>query len=567
MREQASRGIGVVMLAVMALALAVPAAGQSLSLQSAGALAQAAGSAGPVRPLSVNDAIEFALKQNLGLQVQRLEPQIADQTIVQVKTSWAPVLNSNVSNSNSTSPVGSFLSGAVGKLTNQTTSANVGESQLLPWYGGNYSVSWDNTRSTSNSSFSSPNPAVRSNLSISFAQPLARNFKIDTVRQQLELAKLTRETSDVTLRQAIILTQRNVRYAYWNLAYAIASLAVERQSLDLAMESLKNNRARVEVGTMAPIDIIQAESEVASREQGVIVAESQVSQAEDSLRTLIFDPSIPDFWNIKLELTDRPEFQTPKIDVDAAIKNALERRTDLIQARNNLRMSDVNLSYFHNQLLPDVNVQASYQVAGQGGTEIQFGGGFPPVAIGKGTVGYGTILSQMFQNEFPTWSVGVAFSYPLGTSTAEASLARSRLQYTQSQLQLRNSELQVTSQVRDVGRQVNTNMRRVAATRAASQLAAKRLEAEQKKFAAGMSTSFLVFQAQRDLAQAQSDELSSLLDFNKSLVDFEAIQEAPVTGSSGIVGVAGSTSITGAGSLGGGGGIVGTAASSRSGGQ
>jgi outer membrane protein len=539
MRHQASRGIGIVVLVVMVLGLAVSAAAQSLVLQPAGALDQAAGQVGPVRQLSVNDAIQLALEQNLGLQIQRFEPQIADESIVQVKTSWAPVLTSSASNNNSTSPVGSFLSGAVGKLTNQTTSANLGANQQLPWYGGNYSVSWQNTRTTSNSSFSSPNPAVQSRISFNFTQPLARNFKTDAVRQQLALAKLTRETSDVTLRQAIIITQRNVRYAYWNLAYAIASLAVQRQSLDLARESLKNNRARVEVGTMAPIDIIEAEAEVAAREQGVIVAESQVAQAEDNLRTLIFDPSSPEFWNIRLELTDTPEFQTPTIDLEGAITTALERRTDLIQAKNILRMSDVNIGYYRNQLLPDVNVQAGYSVAGQGGTEIEFGGGFPPIPISSGNISYGNVLSQMFKTEFPTWSVGVSFSYPLGTSTAEANLARARLQYAQSQLQLKNAELQVTTQVRDVARQVNTNMKRVAATRAAAQLATKRLEAEQKKFAAGMSTSFLVFQAQRDLAQAQNDELSALLDFNKSLVDFQAVQEAPVTGSAGSVSVAG----------------------------
>ena len=561
MRHQAFRGVGIVVLVVWALGLAASAAGQSLVLQPAGGLGQAAVKAGPVRQLSVNDAIELALQQNLGLQVQRLEPQIADESIVQIKTSWVPVLNSTVQTNSSTSPVGSFLSGAVGKLINESFTASVGASQQLPWYGGSYSVSWDNRRSKSNSSFSSPNPAIVSNISFDFSQPLLRNFKIDTVRQQLELARLTRETSDVTLRQAIVLTQRNVRYAYWNLAYAVASLAVQRQSLDLARESLKNNRARVEVGTMAPIDIIEAEAEVANREQGVIVGEAQVAQAEDTLRTLIFDPATPDFWAIRLELTDRPEFQTPAVDVDSAVKTALERRTDLIQAKNNLRMSDVNMKYFKNQLLPDVNIQASYGVAGQGGTEIEFGGGFPPIPIGEGDIGYGNVLSQMFTNDFPTWSVGVLFSYPLGKSTAEANLARSRLQYTQSQLQLRNSELQVTTQVRDVGRQVNTNTRRVTATRAAAQLAAKRLEAEQKKFAAGMSTSFLVFQAQRDLAQAQSDELSSLLDLNKSLVDFEAIQEAPVTGS------AGGVSVAGANSLGGAGGVVGTAASRQSGGM
>jgi outer membrane protein len=542
MRHQASRGIGAVLLVVMVLGLAASAAGQSFVLPSAGGLDQASDKAGPVRQLSVNDAIQLALEQNLGLRIQRYDPQIADASIVQVKTSWAPVLTSSVSNDNSTSPVGSFLSGAVGKLTNQTTSASFGASQQLPWFGGNYSVSWGNIRAKSNSSFSSPNPAVRSNITFNFTQPLIRNFKTDAVRQQLELAKLTRETSDVTLRQAITITQRNVRYAYWNLVYAIASLAVQQQSLDLARESLKNNRARVEIGTMAPIDIVEAEAEVAAREQGVIVGQSQVAQAEDTLRTLILDPSSPEFWNIRFDLTDKAEFETPTIDLDAAIKNALERRTDLIQAKNNLRMSDVNIGYYRNQLLPDVSVRASYAVAGQGGTEIQFGSGFPPVPIGSGSIGYGNVLSQMFGNDFPEWSLGLSFSYPLGKSTAEANLARARLQYEQSQLQLKNAELQVTTQVRDLARQVNTNVQRVASTRAAAQLAARRLEAEQKKFAAGMSTSFLIFQAQRDLAQARNNELSAVLDLSKSLVDFQAVQEAPVTGSAGTVSVAGSGS-------------------------
>ena len=566
MREQLSRGFSVVVLVVILLSLAGTAAGQSLAESAAGVLSQAPAPSGPVRPLSVNDAIQLALEQNLGLRVQRLEPQIADESIVQVKTSWTPVLSSNVSNNSSTSPVGSFLSGAVGKLTNQSFSASIGASQQLPWFGGNYSVAWDNSRSKSNSAFSSPNPAVLSSISVSFTQPLARNFKIDAARQQLQLAQLTRETSDVSLRQAIFQTQRAVKHAYWNLAYAIASLAVQRQSLALAQESLKNNRARVEIGTMAPIDIIQAEAEVAAREQAVIVAESSVAQAEDNLRTLIFDPSTANFWNIRVELTDKPEYQAPRIDVDAAVNGALEKRTDLIQAKNNLKMSDVNISYIRNQLLPDVNVQASYGLDGQGGTEIEFGGGFPPVPIGQGTIGYGNVLRQIGKNQFPTWRVGVVFSYPLGTSAAEANLARTRLQYAQSQLQLKNTELQITSQVRDVARQVNTNAKRVTATRAARELAAKRLEAEQKKFAAGMSTSFFVFQAQRDLAQAQNDELSAVLDFTKSLVDFETVQEVPVAGSGGSVSVAGSGASSGLGT-GTTAGSSGTASSMRRGGM
>jgi len=134
-------------------------------------------------------------------------------------------------------------------------------------------------------------------------------------------------------------------------------------------------------------------------------------------------------------------------------------------------------------------------------------------------------MGDIFTKDFPTWTLGVTVGYPIGTSSAEANLARSRLEQSQSGLQLRSLELQTATQVRDVGRQVNTNLKRVDATRAARELAQRRLEAEQKKFTVGMSTSFLVFQAQRDLAQARNSELRAILDYNQSLVDFEAVQE------------------------------------------
>lgn len=542
MREQSLRGVCVVALAALLLCPAASASGQSMTLPPPGAVAEAQAPGGPVRQLSVNDAVQLALEQNLGLRVQRLEPEIADVGIAQIRASWVPVLNSSVSNNNSTSPVGSFLSGARDKLTDDTFRASVGASQLLPW-GGNYSVAWNNSRAKSNSTFSSPNPAVGSNISFNFTQPLARNFKIDGTRQQFQLSKLTRETTDVSLRQSVLVLQRSVRHAYWNLAYATAALDVARQSLALAQESLKNNRARVEIGTMAPIDIVEAQAEVATREEGVIVAEAQVAQGADNLRTLVFDPSMPDFWNLRLDLTDKPTFQAQAVDVESAVRTALGKRTDLIQAKKSLEMSDVNIRYFQNQLLPDVSLQASYGLAGQGGTEIEFGGGFPPVEMGRASIGYGNVLSQMFRNQFPTWSVGVSFSYPLGLSTAEANLARARLQYSQSQIQLRDRELQISTQVREIARQVNTNLKRVQATGASRDLSQRRLEAEQKKFAAGMSTSFVVFQAQRDLAQAQASELNAILEYSKSLVDYETVQEVPVSGGSGALTVAGTGAV------------------------
>ena len=528
MRDAYSRSL-VAALAVLVLGFSVSVFGQTVPAAAQSAPGQAAAAA-TVRRLSVDESVKLALEQNLSLQVQRIDPQVSDQDIVQARSNFAPRLSSVITNSNRKSPNDSALSGVAGdKQTTESFQTNVTAQQLLRW-GGSYSVAFDNSRTSNNSIWSGYNPALGSTLTLGFSQPLLRNFRIDTARQQLLVTKKNREISDVQLRQTVLSTVRNVKTAYWDLAYAVASLDVSRQSLDLARESLKNNKARVEIGTMAPIDIIVAEAEVARREEAVILAEAALARAEDRLRTLIFDPSTPGFWTMRLELTDTPTFQEQQIDVDAAVTTALSKRTDLAQAKKSLENNDVYLTYYRDQLLPQVDLQASYALNGQGGTKTVFGEGFPPQKIGETIVGYGDVMSKIFGNDFPTWSLRFNVSYPIGNGVARANLARSRLQYSQAQLQIRNLELSVATQVRDSARQVNTNLKRVSATRVARELSERQLEAEQKKFAAGMSTSFLVFQAQRDLAQARSQELSAILEYNKSLVDFETVQEAPVSG-------------------------------------
>jgi outer membrane protein len=328
----------------------------------------------------------------------------------------------------------------------------------------------------------------------------------------------------------VLTTVRGVKNAYWDLAYAVENLKVQQQSLDIARESLRNNKSRVTIGTMAPIDIIEAEAEVARNEESVIVAEAQITRAEDVLRQLVFDPKVPDFWAMRFELTDPPVFRAQQVDLDSAVKNALERRTDLVNMRKNLEASDVNIRYFKNQTLPDLNVQAGYGLTGQGGTSYNFSDTFPPVPISVVDTGYGTVLSNMLSNDFHNWSVAVTVGYPIGRSNAEVALARARVSYSQTMLQVRSLELSIATQVREVVRTLNTNRKRVDATRASRDLAQRKLEAEQKKFQAGMSTNFQVIQAQRDLASARNAELQAVLDYNRALVDFETVQEAPVNG-------------------------------------
>jgi outer membrane protein len=491
---------------------------------------QPAATASPtVRRLAIDEAVRLALEQNLSLQVQRLNPQIQDLAVAQARTPWTPNVSTNFNTQSSSVPASEVF-----QPTNiDTTNVNAFANQLFPW-GGNYQLSWLNQRRSNNSPFSQQNPLIQSTLFATYSQPLLQNFKIDNVRQQLLISKKNREISDIDLKESVLGTVRNVKNAYWDLSFANASLKVQQQSLQLAQESLRNNRTRVEVGTMAPIDIVEAEAEVANREEAVILAEAQIGQAEDRLRALILDPRTPDFWTVKFELTDTPSLESHPVDSDAAVTQALEKRTDLASAKKTLEASDINIKYFRNQILPQVNLNTNYQLTGSGGTVRELSDDFPPRIVNQVQTGYGSVLNTLLTNDFPTWTVGFTVAYPIGRSNAEANLARARLQYQQSQTQLRNLELGVVTQVRDAARNVNTNDKRVAASRMSRQLAERRLEAEEKKFAAGMQTSFFVFQAQRDLALARNNELRAILDYTKSLNDFETTQEAPLGGGGGI---------------------------------
>jgi outer membrane protein len=262
----------------------------------------------------------------------------------------------------------------------------------------------------------------------------------------------------------------------------------------------------------------------------VIVAQSQIETSMDALRALIYDPAAADYWTVRIMPSQLPAFQPMNVDVDTAVRNALQRRTDLQQARKNLDVSDVNIRYFRNQTLPDVTASFDYGLTGLGGTQLVRGPGFPGEIIGRSSVGFGSVLGDLFGNQFPSWTLGVNINYPVGNTAQQASLARARLEYTQAQTRIRSQELQVTTQVRNAARQVTTNQQRIQTTRASREAAERRLDAEQRKLAAGTSTSFLVFQAQRDLAQARNNELRAVLDFNRSLVDLETVQEAPLTG-------------------------------------
>jgi HAE1 family hydrophobic/amphiphilic exporter-1 len=280
---------------------------------------------------------------------------------------------------------------------------------------------------------------------------------------------------------------------------------------------------------------------VATNESSVIVAEAAIKQAQDNLRALVLDPATPEFWNVTFEPSDAPAFDARAIDLDAAVRNALDKRTDVRGAKNALEQSDINIKFYNNQIKPDVNAQVTYGAVGVAGTQLQ--GGYNPITntttpIESIARSYGSALGDAFTNAYPQWAFGVQIGYPLGANTAHANHARVKLEYDQAQAQLKNMQLQVVTQVRTAARNVQSNQQLVQSARASRELQEKKLEAEEKKLAAGMSSPFFVVQAQRDLSLARTVEIRAISDYNKSLVDFEAVQQVPINGGGAFVQVA-----------------------------
>jgi outer membrane protein TolC len=477
--------------------------------------------------LTVDEAVNMALEHNVDLNADRLDPQISDTRIAAAAGAFKPTFNTSINRNNQLLPPSSFLIPTA--TQNDVVTSNAGFAQRLQWFGTSYNIGWSATHTNSNSFLNSYNPLLQSGLSLNVSQPLVRDMAIDTARQQLALSRTNRDIADTRLRESLVHTTANVKAAYWNLVSANANVEARRSALTLAEELVRVNKAKVDVGTAPPLDLVSAQAEVAADQEALIIAETATKEAEDRLRMLIYDTTDRSTWNLKLDPVDSPPVSTPAIDVDAAVTRALDTRADLQRARKEIENADTNIKYTSNQKLPDVRLNASYQASGLGGTQVlrDRSNGFPGTILGPGaTTDFGSVLNQLFAHDFPTWSVGVSVSYPIGESAEQAASARAKLERSQSAERLKSAEGRAIQQIRDAGWKIEMNAKRIETTRAARELAEQRLDAERKRLEVGMSTSFLVIQAQRDLAQARTNELGAVLAYDLALVDFESLQEA-----------------------------------------
>ena len=474
--------------------------------------------------LTRDDAIQLAIKNNPDLAVSRFDPAIGDAQIAAAQGAFLPTLQSGVLRNNQQQPPTNLFSGDQGIQTN-LWSSNVSVGQLLPWGGGTYSAGLDAARTATDSLLTSLNPELGAGLALGFSQPLLRDFKIDPARAQLDMSRRNRTLLGSRFRETSVNTSADAERGYWGLVAALALVDVQQRSLDLALELERNNRARVDVGQSPPLDLVAARAEVAQRQENLIIARTVALQVEDTLRTLIIDPNRADYWLIRLEPADRVPVVAPPPDVDAAVRRALGERTDLERARTEIQITDTTVALSKSQTLPDLRVQANYLGDGAGGTRLIREGGFPGTVVGSVDTSFGSVLGQVFSGDYPTWTLGLTFSYPLGNSTAEANLARARLERDQAAARLRSSEVGAVREVRQAALRLEQNRQRIETTKLGRELAEQRLDAEQRRFEVGMSTSFLVIQAQRDLAIASNGELQALLDYQLAVIAFETSQQ------------------------------------------
>ena len=329
------------------------------------------------------------------------------------------------------------------------------------------------------------------------------------------------------LRATVTQTLANVRNAYWDLVFARSAVDVAQRALQLADKLVEDNKARVEVGTLAPLDIVQAEAESANRRQAVALAEATLQTAELALKRFIVSGTEDPLWRQELRPVDLPSLEPAPTDIEGAVRRSLERRTDLVSARKNLQSSDISLRYFRNETLPEVDLDRQLRSQGIGGTSFRRDRARRQHHRHDSRAAITDALRLLTNRDYPNWNLQFNVSYNLFGSQADAQYARARVQRNQSQARLRALELQVATEVTNAALSVQSNLKRVEAAVAARELAEKRLEAEQSKFEVGMSTNFFVVQAQRDLRDAQNVELRALADYRKSLVDVRARAGSP----------------------------------------
>ena len=530
--------------------------------------------------LSLQDAIYLALENNLDIAVQRYVPALADTDILRsrgggitrgtggVGTASAvgvsslaaldPVVTGNLQWQRTEFPINNpiesatagIASGEIGKFIQHTSTYNFAYTQGFVT-GTSYTLRWNNTRTSTNRAFDFFNPSLSSLIGISVSQPLLNGLGFAQNKRFIRVAKNNKQISDQFFAQQVMDIVSGVKQAYWELIFAYEDVKVKEQSLALAQKLYSDNKRQVEIGTLAPIEVVRAEAEVARTRQDLIVSRTNLLQQQTRLKDLIAkNPNDPLVALVEIEPVDHPQVpDVPEtLPVQDAIQVAMQKRPELVQAQFDLSNRHLAVRGARNSMLPRVDAFGFYNGRGLSGeatlpgnpttvtgtpviladgTPAQIGGqdlftqATALQAVGFVNRGIGTAVSDALHGDFPDYGVGVSIQIPIKNRVAQAEMDRALIEQRQAQTRYQRTVNTVIVEVRNTQIALEQTRARIDAAVQGRRLAQETLDAEQKKFQLGASTIFLVIQAQRDLAAARSAEVRTLVDFERARVDFD----------------------------------------------
>ncbi len=483
--------------------------------------------------VSLIDLTKLALQYNLDIAIQDTNEQMNRQKIFQQQGNYDPQLTATLGvtqRKNANTRVSDFSS----EPFNKSDSAQWNFTFRQPVKsGGTLQLQWNTSRTESNSNNAVFNPSCQSPLTLQFTQPLWRNFKIDSNRANIKLANLDLDTSDSQFKQKVTDTISNIQTNYWDLVSAIENYEIRRNSVRLAQINLRDNRKKVEVGTLAPIEVTDAEATVASREVDLIGAEETILRAQNTLRSLISNDRNAEIWRQVIVPIDRPDFQEYKVDVTTAIETALKNRPELEQAGIDLRKLDINKRLTENNRKWQFDLTAQFGSSGTAGPQGCRRNTFtglcdkdingneilltPPALVG----GLGTSYKTMFTENFTNWSIQFQVTVPLRNRSNDAQLAQQNIQRQQQLMNIRKSEQNIQVEIRNAIQTLETNKKQVETAGVARKLAEERLDGETKRFDAGLSQNYLVLQRQNEVSSAQYQELQALIRYKQAIITLQ----------------------------------------------
>ena len=478
-------------------------------------------------PITLRRVIERVLANNPDLQIARILRQEADYNLTAAGGYYDPTVGFEAHRYRTETPIASLIGGsATGKLTQAELAVSPVMNGFSPWFGGSYNLTFANSRTQTDSTFATLNPQYPTSLSLNLTQPLWRGLRIDDARYRLQVARKNTGLSAEQLRQRVIEVVTQAVQFYWELDYAVENLEVQTQAVRLAQDQRASNRRQADQGILAPIDVVAAQTQIATFEQNLFAAQQALMTAENNLKTLMLDGASDPAWHMALVPETAPDLNVIPPTVDEAVQRALSTRPELSENLINREINSLQVQLNRDATKPRVDAVATLTSAGLAGAPQALPAipGFsfsetplPAVLLGS----YGQSLSSLAGANFVSAKVGVQVSLPLRNRTAEGNLAlavaeKRRLEVLRSQL-----EMAVVADVRNALESVNTARARQDAAIEGSRTAQEQYDSEQRQFQAGTSTVFLVLQRQTDFIAARSREVRARADLAESLANLD----------------------------------------------